>query len=83
MKYIEKRYDELKVGDVIWWYGAKERIVEVIEYPPVTNEVYQNEKVIRFTVEPADDEAVKILGKFYSHGTYGGGGCLTATVLER
>lgn len=80
---MEKRYDELKCGDVINWYGAKERIVKIIEYPPTSNEYYQNEKVINFTVEPVDDEAVKILGKFYSHGTYGGIGCLPVTVIEK
>lgn len=76
------RYDRLKVGDVIYWHGAKERIVSINEYPAPANEYYPNEKTIHFELEPVDEEAVKILGNFYSHGTYGGVGCLTATVAE-
>ena len=79
---MTKRYDELKVGDVIWWYGAKERVVAVREFPAPANEFYPNEKTIRFDIEPVDDEAVGILGKFYSHGTYGGVGCLTVELVE-
>ena len=76
------RYDKLKVGDVIYWHGAKERIVAIRETPAPANENYPNEKGIYFDLEPVDDDSVKVLGKYYSHGTYGGVGCLTATVID-
>lgn len=79
---MEKRYDELKVGDVIRFHGANERIVEINEFPAPANEYYPNEKTVYFKVEPADDEAIAVLGNFYSHGTYGGVGCLMANVVE-
>lgn len=69
---IEKRYDQLKINDVIYMYGAKERIADIST----------NEQDTYFTVEPYDHEAVEILGSFYSHGTYGGINSLTATVIE-
>lgn len=76
-----KRYDELKVNDVIWWYGARVKIVAVRSYP-YTEEHFkgQTDKVIRFDIEPYDDDAVMILGNFYAHGTYGGVGCLEAEI---
>lgn len=77
----EIRYDELKAGDVIVFHGAKERIVEVRD--DGESEYHKGERVIRFDLEPYDDEAVQILGKFYSHGTYGGVGFLTAPVYKR
>ena len=75
------RYDELRAGDVIWFHGARERIKEVWNYPnEESNPFYDRAKsVIRFELEPADDEAVETLGSFYSHGTYGGVGCIVAT----
>ena len=41
------------------------------------NEYYPNEKTISFDIEPVNEESIKILGKFYSKGSYGGVGCLT------
>lgn len=73
------RYDELKVGDVIMFHGANVRIIKITEQSAPANEYYQNEKTIGFDIEPADYEAERILGKFYSHGSYGGVGCLTVT----
>jgi hypothetical protein len=77
-----KRYDELTTGDVIWWYGAKERVLEVRIYPAPANEWYPSEKLVRFDLEPVDKESEKILGRFYSHGTYGGVGCLKVSTVE-
>jgi hypothetical protein len=77
------RYDELKVNDVIKFHGANVRIVKVEESPAPANEWYPEEKTIRFDIEPADDEAIEVLGNFYSHGTYGGVGCLTTTLVSR
>lgn len=79
-----KRYDELKVNDVVKFHGANVRIVEVKHFP-YNDEPYKNETkvVVRFTIEPADDEAISILGKFYSHGTYGGVGCLKIEEVQK
>ena len=77
------RYDELKVNDIIRFHGANLRITAVREWPAPANQYYPNEKTINFDVEPADDEAVRIMGKFYSHGTYGGVGCLTTELVSR
>lgn len=77
----EIRYDELRVGDIIRFHGAKERITEVVDEGE--SDHYTGERVIRFTLEPYDEEAVKLLGKFYSKGTYGGVGFLTVTLIER
>ncbi|MBR5544871.1 MAG: hypothetical protein IKU66_05295 [Clostridia bacterium] len=77
------RYDELKVNDVIRFHGANVRIIEVKESPAPANEWYPNEKTITFTIEPVDNEAVEVLGSFYSHGTYGGVGCLTTQLVSR
>ena len=77
------RYDELRVNDVILFHGANVRITKIVETPAPANEWYPNEKTINFDVEPANEEAENILGKFYSHGTYGGVGCLTAELTNR
>lgn len=77
------RYDELKVNDVIKFHGANVRVTKVTETPAPANEWYPDEKTISFDIEPADDDAVKILGRFYSHGTYGGVGCLTTELVTR
>lgn len=77
------RYDELRKNDVILFHGAKLRITEIHETPAPANEWYPNEKTISFTVEPADKSAVKILGNYYAHGTYGGVGCLEIRVISR
>ena len=76
------RYDELKVGDVIRFHGADVRIKDYREYPAPANAYYPNEKTIRFDIEPVNEEAIKILGNFYAHGTYGGVGCLEAFLVE-
>ena len=77
------RYDELKVNDVVLFHGANLRIKNIIEKPAPANEYYPNEKTIGFDVEPADEEAEKIMGKFYSHGFYGGVGCLEIELVKR
>ena len=77
------RYDELRVNDVINFHGANVKIVKLKETPAPANKWYPNEKTIDFTIEPANNEAEKILGKFYSHGTYGGVGCLTVELVSR
>jgi hypothetical protein len=77
------RYDELKVNDVVMFHGANVRIIKVTEKPAPANEYYPKEKTISFDIEPADEETEKILGKFYSHGTYGGVGCLNLELVKR
>lgn len=61
------RYDELKVGDIINFHGALERVVKV----------EKKGSDIFFTIEPFEDESIRILGKFYSNGTYGGTGSMS------
>ena len=77
------RYDELKVNDIIRFHGANLRIVKLSETPAPANEYYPNEKTISFSVEPADKQAEKIIGKFYAHGEYGGVGCLEIFLVHR
>ena len=77
------RYDELKVNDVILFHGANLRIKSIKAQPAPANEYYPNEKTISFDTEPADDAAVQLLGNFYSHGSYGGVGCLTVELVSR
>ena len=83
MKYTEKRYDELEKGNVIFFYGAKVKLVDVRQYP-YKEEFYkgQTDVVVNFDIEPVDEQAIKILGKGYAYGCYGGVGCLTAAVLS-
>ena len=86
MKQI--RYDEIRVGDIIRFYGANVKIKAVREWPAPANEFYPEEKTINFDIVPAEDgdekhDAIKVLGNFYSHGTYGGVGCLMATLVYR
>lgn len=71
------RYDELKIGDVVKFHGANVKIINIKRHP-YTEELFKDEctEVISFEIEPADTEAVEILGNFYSHGWYGGVGCL-------
>ena len=77
------RYDELKVNDVVMFHGANVRIIKTKEHPAPANKYFPNEKTIGFDIEPADEEAEKILGKFYSHGSYGGVGCLELVLVKR
>ena len=74
---VDKRYDELEVGDVVLFHGANVKIINIRRHP-YTDKLYadQCDMVISFEIRPADDEAVEILGNFYSHGWYGGVGCL-------
>ena len=77
------RYDELKVNDIVLFHGANVRVTNITEYPAPANEHYPKEKTISFGIEPADAEAERILGKFYSHGSYGGVGCLKIELVKR
>lgn len=77
------RYDELKKNDIIVFHGANVRVTKVTETPAPANKWYPDEKTISFDIEPADEEAVKILGSFYSYGSYGGVGCLTTLLAHR
>lgn len=70
---MKVKYSELKVNDVIMWYGAKVRITKINRIKRVLNAKTQKEEnCTYFTIEPFDDNAVKILGSFYARGTYGG-----------
>lgn len=77
------RYDELKVNDIIRFYGAELQIIELNERPAPANEHYPNEKTISFKVKPANKQAEKIIGKYYAHGEYGGVGCLEIFLVHR
>ena len=77
------RYDELKVNDVVRFHGADVRIKKVVERHAPANEWYPNEKTIDFEIEPANDEALKVLGKFYAYGNYGGVGCIELPLVAR
>lgn len=74
------RYDELKVGNVIRFHGANEIVVDV--WDEGESEYYPGEKIIRFELRPYDEEAIKILGNFYSKGVYGGVGFLTVGLVK-
>ena len=78
-----KRYDELQIGDEVIFYGANVRIKD-IKRRPYTEKAYKNEctETISFEIEPADEEAIEILGNFYAHGWYGGVGCLKVGYRE-
>lgn len=79
---ITKRYDELNIGDVVFFHGANVKIID-IKRRPYTEEYYKDEctETIHFEIEPADEEAVEILGQYYSHGWYGGVGCLKMSCI--
>ena len=77
----EIRYDEIRAGDVIMFHGAKEWVRSTWDEGEST--FYPGERVIRFDLYPYDEEAVKILGKFYSSGIYGGVGFLKTTLIKR
>ena len=81
MAYQEIRYDEIRAGDVILFHGAKELVTEIVDEGE--SEYYPGERVIRFDLQPYDEEAEKILGKFYSRGTYGGVGWLKVGLVHR
>ena len=65
-------YGELKKNDVIIFHGAEVEIKDVRICGVCDNEFHKGEKIINFTIEPNNKEALAILGNFYSHGTYGG-----------
>ena len=75
------RYDELKINDTILFHGARVIVTDIKTRPAPANEWYPNEKSVTFTIKPADDDAIKELGRFYANGTYGGVGCLTVEKL--
>lgn len=75
------RYDQLEVGDVILFHGAREIIIGVSDYGE--SKTYPGEAVIRIDLAPYDNEAEEMLGSFYSRGTYGGAGFMEVELLER
>lgn len=60
-------YKDLVLNDVIMWYGAWERIVDLKRYTS-----HDGKKVVNFKLEPYNEESIQILGKFYAYGWYGG-----------
>ena len=73
---ITTAYADLKIGDVIFWYGAKVRITDV------THMVWRGKPCTYFSIEPYNDDSIQILGSFYSHGRYGGIDLLTVEKLR-
>lgn len=73
-------YKSLRAGFIIRFHGANLRVTAVRKDGP--SEYYPDEHVYSFDVEPADEEAVQLLGEFYSHGTYGGVGFLTTELVK-
>lgn len=73
-------YKSLRAGFIIHFHGANLRVTAVRNDGP--SEYYPGEDVYSFDVEPADEEAIKLLGNFYSHGTYGGVGFLTTELVK-
>lgn len=65
-------YGKLKKGDVIIFYGANVRIMDVRIGGICDNDIHKGERIINFDIEPYDKEALQVLGKFYGYGTYGG-----------
>ena len=74
------KYGELKKNDVIWFHGAQVIIKNVECVGICHNEWHDGERIINFEIEPYNDEAIKVLGNFYSHGTYGGVESLTVWI---
>jgi len=74
MEHEIKTYGQLQIGDVIFFHGANVKVIDIKRTPYRDNLLTKDEckEVISFEIEPADDEAVEILGRFYSHGWYGG-----------
>ena len=75
------RYDELQAGDVILFRGAKVKVLTVDIKPETEN--HPGEKYVSFTLAPADAEAEKFLGKFYSRGRYSSIGSRSIYLVER
>lgn len=74
------RFDELQAGDIILFHGAQVKVVTVDIAPADWDTA---EKYVTFEAEPANAEALDIMGWFYSHGTYGGVGSRQTTLIER
>lgn len=64
------KYGDLRKGDIIKWYGATVRIIDVSHVKRECGGFLR--PCTYFTIEPYDIEAVELLGNFYSHGQYGG-----------
>lgn len=70
IKFDIVNYGDLRTGDIIKWYGATVRIIDVSHVKRKCSGVLK--PCTYFTIEPYSNEAVEILGNFYSHGQYGG-----------
>lgn len=68
-------YADLQIGDIIYWYGALVKIIRINRFK--ANEVSCEKDCTYFEIEPVNEETIKILGTFYSHGSYGGIDTLT------
>lgn len=73
--FNECTYGDLKVGDVISWYGAELEIVRLYK------EVRNGLKTTYFDTKPVNEEAERLLGNLYSHGRYGGCDCCAVARL--
>lgn len=65
-----------------FFHGAKVTIKNIHVSGICDNKWHKGERIIDFEIEPYDDEAVTVLGDFYSHGSYGGVESLTLTKCE-
>lgn len=66
------KYSELKIGDVIIWYGAEVVIRDINRIYREPNGHFKGGNCTYFTIAPNNEKALEILGGFYAHGTYGG-----------
>lgn len=89
MLHMFIRYDQLKDGMVINFHGANVRIFNVKHFER-EEEMYMfdyrgkvtSNIVVNFDIEPYDNEALQILGPFYSYGNYGGPGFLETLLVK-
>ena len=65
-------YNQLKTGDIIYWYGALLDIVDVWHETRENKRLQVKQKCTYFETKEHNDESIAILGKFYCRGTYGG-----------
>lgn len=80
-----KRYDELKKGDKIWFYGYKAFIRDIKESGIVTdkkNVFHFGEKIISLNIgfEPSDDHIERTI---YNENCFGYGGVASITIEIR
>lgn len=75
------KYSDLYAGDVIIWYGAIVRIVDVSRTFRKCGNTYK--PCTYFTIEPYNEKAVEILGNVRAYGQYGGVDKLTVQRLEK